>query len=320
MTARRRFFSIPAVIVAWLVLTPLVPLFVLIGLAVDGIRWLGKRCPFMAIRLVVFGWVYLTAEVVGLGALFLAWVVPGDTVERTWGIQAKWAGVLLAAVERIFSISISVVGAEVLRNSPYVVLMRHASIVDNLLPARLITSRAGVRLRYVLKRELLADPCLDVAGTRLPNHFVDRSGVDSDAEIAAVRRLGDDLPDDQAILIYPEGTRFSSAKRERAIVKVRQSAPHLASRAAGLTHLLPPRPGGVLALLSAKLDVVVCTHIGLDGFASLADIWRGAMVDRTVQVEFWRYPASGLPVDRDALIDWLYGRWMEVDAWVGARA
>ena len=43
-----------------------------------------------------------------------------------------------------------------------------------------------VRLRYVLKRELLLDPCLDIVGNRLPNCFVARSGADAQADIDKV--------------------------------------------------------------------------------------------------------------------------------------
>jgi len=41
----------------------------------------------------------------------------------------------------------------------------------------------------VLKRELLADPCLDIVGNRLPNHFLDRHATDSGPELAALPRV-----------------------------------------------------------------------------------------------------------------------------------
>ncbi len=69
---------------------------------------------------------------------------------------------------------------------PLVVLSRHASIVDNILPFQLFTRHKRIWLRYVLKRELLVDPSLDIAGNWLPNYFVDRGGSDSDRELEAV--------------------------------------------------------------------------------------------------------------------------------------
>jgi 1-acyl-sn-glycerol-3-phosphate acyltransferase len=96
-----------------------------------------------------------------------------------------------------------------------IVLMRHASLADSLLPAVLLGTR-GLRLRYVLKRELLWDPCLDVVGQRLPNAFIRRGSGESDAEIDAIRALGRDLGDDEGVLIYPEGASPPQTNGARA--------------------------------------------------------------------------------------------------------
>ena len=60
----------------------------------------------------------------------------------------------------------------------------------------------GVRLRYVLKKELLFDPCLDIVGNRLPNYFVDRGGQDSERARRGVAELVRDLGPDEGALIY----------------------------------------------------------------------------------------------------------------------
>ena len=74
--------------------------------------------------------------------------------------------------------------------APILVVSRHASLIDTLLPGRYVTQPFGIRLRYVLKSELLVDPALDIAGNRLPNVFVDRGG-DTDRELAGHSRSGD---------------------------------------------------------------------------------------------------------------------------------
>jgi len=66
---------------------------------------------------------------------------------------------------------------------------RHASRADSLVSAWVVTIGAGMHPRYVLKRELLADPCLDVVGNRLPNHFGDRGAADSATELVADRAV-----------------------------------------------------------------------------------------------------------------------------------
>lgn len=268
----------------------------------------------MATRLAVVLWLYLAAEAVAIAALGLAWLLPPRSrlVERTYRLQAAWTGFLFAAVRRVFSLRFEVEGTDQVAPGPIVVLMRHASIVDNLLPATFVTAAHGVRLRYVLKRELLSDPSIDIAGQRIANCFVERGADDAAAEIARIRGLVAGLAPGEGVLIYPEGTRFTAAKRLRAIARV--------PAAAGLAHVLPPRAGGTLAVLDADADVVVCAHLGLDGFATLGDLWRGGLVRRTVRIRFLRYERASLPDGREAREAWLWERWREVDGWIGAHA
>jgi 1-acyl-sn-glycerol-3-phosphate acyltransferase len=201
--------------------------------------------------------------------------------------------------------------------------MRHASIGDTVLPAVLVSSRLGVRLRYVMKRELLWDPCLDIVGNRLPNCFVRRGWGDSAREIAAVRRLADDLGPGEGVFACPEGTRFTPERRRRALDRIRRRADaDLVARAERLRHVLPPRLGGTMALLDAETgaDVVFGVHFGFDGIRSFYDLLAGGLIDRTVEVEFWRVPAERIPKDRDARIGWLYDHWTRIDEWVARRA
>jgi 1-acyl-sn-glycerol-3-phosphate acyltransferase len=134
-----------------------------------------------------------------------------------------------------------------------------------------------------------------------------------------MRQLTVNLGRGDGILIYPEGTRCTAAKLERAKEIIAERQPELAPLAARLRHVLPPRLGGTVALLDAArdADVVIFGHVGLDGFEYVSDIWSGGLVGTTVRLKFWRYPAADVPTDRDALIVWLYDRWQELDDWVG---
>ena len=93
----------------------------------------------------------------------------------------------------------------------------------------------------------------------------------------------------------------------------------IAALADRLGHVLPPRLGGTLALLEQArgTDVVVCAHVGLDGFQYISDVWAGGLVGTTVRVRFWRYAAAEVPEDRDELVKWLYERWQVLDDWIG---
>jgi 1-acyl-sn-glycerol-3-phosphate acyltransferase len=325
-TVRRRLRTISPLVVGLVLVTALLPGLLVIGLVIDAVRRVAFGVPPTAARLVLFLWVYLAAEVGGLMALAALWLTSFGgrrrawILEQTWRFQQLWAGVLFRAVRVLFSVRLEVSGDDAVAPGPVIVLIRHASIVDNLLPANLVASPHRIRLRYVLKRELLADPCLDVAGRRLPNYFV-RRGTGEAQEVERVRALAHGLETDEGVLIYPEGTRFTPGRRARAIARIAERDSRLAARAERLQHLLPPRLGGVGALLDGApaADVVVIAHQGFDGLRLISDIWRGGLVGLVVRVRITRVPRSLVPVTGPARADWLYDLWQGVDDWLEAQ-
>ncbi|MFN8160570.1 MAG: lysophospholipid acyltransferase family protein [Solirubrobacterales bacterium] len=326
-TVRRRLRTIPPLVVGLVLVTVLAPVLLVVAAVVDVARRVASGVPPTAARLVLFGWVYLAAEVGGLAVLAGAWFLSLGGRRRewllaaTWRIQQLWAGALFGAVRGLFGISYEVGGAEQVAPGPVIVLIRHTSIVDNLLPANVVSRPHRIRLRYVLKRELLSDPCLDVAGRRLPNYFV-RRGTGEAVEITRVRELAEGMGAGDGVLIYPEGTRFTPERRARAIERIAQRDPSLAARAEGIRNLLPPRLGGVSALLDGApdADVLVVAHHGFDGLRLISDIWRGGLVGLVLRVRVARVPRSEVPDSREARSDWLFGLWEEADAWIASCA
>jgi 1-acyl-sn-glycerol-3-phosphate acyltransferase len=322
-TVTRRLRTITPRMLAFILVTVLLPALLLVAVVIDVLRRLASGVPPTATRLTLFLWVYLAAEVVGLAALALLWVASlggrrsAWLQEMTWRVQQLWAGALLGTVRALFGLRFEVTGGDEVAPGPVIVLIRHASIVDNLLPSELVARPHGIRLRYVLKRELLADPCLDVAGRRLPNYFV-RRGTGEAQELERVRALGHGLGPHDGVLIYPEGTRFTPERRTRAIARIAERDPHLAARAERLRHLLPPRLGGVGALLEAapEADVVVIAHHGFDGMRLISDIWRGGLVGLVVRVRITRLPRAAIPETAAARTEWLYELWQDVDDWL----
>lgn len=305
--------------------TLLMPLLLAAAAAYDVLRFATGKRRFVALRLVVIGWVYLASEAAGILALGFVWVATGGGrlrspyISATYAIQRWWTGTLFRTIRTMFQLRLEVEGSDLVTPGPIHVFMRHASIIDNLLPGVLISRPFGLKLRYVLKRELLSDPALDIAGNRLPNYFVDRS-VGGDAEVAAVGALGMGLAVDEGVLIYPEGTRFTTERRERALARL-EGQPDLLERARHLRNVLPPRPRGPLALLDAEpaADVVVVAHSGLDGFSHISNILDGGLVGSTIRVRFERFPIGDIPTAVGDRVAWLYDRWEEVDAWIGAQ-
>lgn len=58
-------------------------------------------------------------------------------------------------------------------------------------------------------------------------------------------------------------------------------------------------------------------HVGFP--CSLRDVWERLGRPMTVELRMWAVPAEEVPSDPDEAIDWLFGRWRALDAWIGER-
>lgn len=317
----RRAITIPAVVILLVAISGALPVLLPLAFVFDLARSAGRR-SFVSVRVVLFGVCFLATEVLGLALLFFVWLSSLGRAQlraaRTWPVQRWYTAMHYVALRSLFRLRFEVDGDEAATPGPLLVLVRHASIIDSLVPAVFIANAHCMRLRYVLKRELLVDPCLDLAGHWLPNRFVARDGADTAREVEAVRSLKSGMAPDEGVLLYPEGTRFTPAKRRRLLERLEGVA---RERAEQLRHLLPIRPGGALALLDAPpaCDALFIGHHGLEGFAHVADIMRGALVGRTVRLRFWRVPASSIPAGTDGRRAWLAEEWQRMDDWLSAE-
>ncbi len=317
----RRLITIPTIVVLCGLVSIGLPVLLVTALLVDLVRRIAGGRPAMATRLVVFLWVYLIGEVWAVVALAsVALLGRPVSIEATYRLQGAWAMWTFNTMTWVFGLTFSVDGLDQVPPAPILLFSRHASLVDTLLPARYVTKEHEIRLRYVLKRELLVDPALDIAGNRLPNYFVDRHSRAGEAEVAAIRSLATGIGDSGGVMIYPEGTRYSEAKLARYVAPLVAKGGAIAELASRYERVLPPRPGGALALLEAtEADVVVLAHRGLEGFARVKDIWSGGLVDSRIDVRFWRVPRAEIPRSRGERLEWLYELWAEIDAWVSGR-
>jgi 1-acyl-sn-glycerol-3-phosphate acyltransferase len=317
---RRRAATVPGVVLAaWLLAALFLPL-VAVLVMVDVLR--GKfRLPLA--RLASFGLCWAWLETVGVAAAAGLWLTGrARDVEAHSRLQRWWAARLMASLRVTCGITIHVEGVEELHPAPVVLLVRHASLADSLLTAWVVTEHAQLRPRIVLKRELLADPCLDIVGNRLPNCFLDRAAEDSTPGLAEIERMGDTMDDRSVSIIFPEGTRANPAKRRRALERIAERDSARAERLSGLAHVLPPRPAGTRALLrgAAAVDarVAVGWHVGFDGLDTFSGILAALARPRTpirMRVATVAPPSQleGVEFDR-----WLDDLWVQVDRDVAA--
>ncbi|MFZ4738657.1 MAG: 1-acyl-sn-glycerol-3-phosphate acyltransferase [Bradymonadia bacterium] len=320
----RRAFTVTGAHVALWTLVGLLP----VALPVLGLWDLLTDPRFPRVRFWCFTCTYLLFEVAGLYGAFALWCVrpmggPAADRARLYVLQHLWIGALFRGLEAFYGLRIQVDtpnGPPTRGGSP-VVLMRHVSIADTLLPGRVLSIPFGLGLRYVLKRELLVMPCLDVVGQRLPNVWVRRGGRDTAGDLEGVRSLTRGLTPDEGVVLYPEGTRASPSRRVQALEALAKSDPDRHRRLLGLMHLLPPRPGGTLALLEAapQAEVLIVGHVGFDGLRTFSQLWRGALIDRVIKVQIRRFETASLPTTPAERLGWLDARWLELDAWVEAQ-
>lgn len=209
------------------------------------------------------------------------------------------------------------------RDRSIVVISNHVSWTDILLLQSVIV-RDGPLLKFLAKRELVWIPIFGVIFWAFDFPMLRRrggvggggpAGGGGEAEREALRRNRDlealraacrvvrDRP--AAIMNFVEGTRFSDAKRT--------------ARESPYRFLLPPRVGGLAALLEAlddQVDAVVDVTLLYPRPVSLWEFLSGAL--RRVEVDVERIPRSALPGSREALSGWLAGRWARKDALIAA--
>lgn len=324
----RRAVTIPGYFLAFATLLCLAPVLYPLLAVTD----LARGTSMATVRALSFALHYLACEIVGILVSAWLWLARlfGRTDDEAWlarhyRLQAWWASSLLAGAIFFFRFRVEVTGDETVPSGsgPFVLLVRHVSIGDTLLAAVHLAARRGHRLRYVLKRELLWDPCLDIVGQRLPNCFVERGGQTSDREIARVRGLARGIGSGEGVLIYPEGTRFTPERRASIIARFCSAGQQdSADRAAALRHVLPPRLGGTLALLEERpdADVVVCMHHGFEGTMRAKDLLSGVLVGARIEVRFERIASNQIPGDRAGKEAWLFSLWERIDAWLASRS
>jgi 1-acyl-sn-glycerol-3-phosphate acyltransferase len=321
----RRSRTIPAMLAITAVGVAGAPLIVAASTVLDLVR---RRFRFPSVRVLLFGIQYAINDSVEILLAPILWLVAGfgtrldrpTSIRRHERLQAWSIGVMARRAERLLGLRLEVdPGAhDALTPGPVIVICRHVNIVDASLPT-LLYQRFGYRTRGVIMAELLADPGFDLIYRRTGSVFIPRDNGPQAREL--LHHLQDGIDASTAVVIFPEGRLFRPEHLTRFVSKLTDTDPDRAKRLSGLRHVLPPRPGGVLALLDAipHADVVVIAHAGLDRFATFAELARAVPLKDAIQVTAWRIPSAAIPTDAGDRVAWLDQQWVRVDQWVHER-
>lgn len=302
-----------AVAVLAVVLLLGLPIWLPVLALVDLVR---RKWRFPLVRFASFGMLWAWLETLGLMAaavLFLLGQAGNHNVN--YKLQAWWTRNVVRALRVTVGVQIEVEGFAELGSGPFVALCRHASLADSVMSAWVLADHAGLKPRYVLKKELKLDPCLDVVGHRLPNYFIDRTSANIASELQGIEQMAAGLASNEVAVIFPEGSRANSKKRTRALAKLENRFPERAARLQGLQHLLPPKPAGAAALLSAvpSANVITMWHSGFDGLDTFKGIVhhlarRAIRVHVKITEHHRSTVASG-----EAFVEWLDTQWLAMD-------
>lgn len=321
----RRWVVAPAAIGLTAFLWVTLPGWLLLAAALSPVlpgRWRALRVLWLAL-------LYLTFETLLLLVLLGLWLASGFG----WRIRSPYfAGIHYDLVQgtlivffqearRVLALRIRTDGPTPSQypDRPVLVLCRHAGPGDSFTLMYALLHWYHREPRVVLKNTLAWDPAIDVILRRIPARFISPqpgAGEDVETQIAA---LASGLDHNDAFVIFPEGGNFTPARRDRAIARLRKlGLERMAQRAEEMTHVIAPRPGGVLAALDAApdADVLMVAHTGVDHMLTMADVWRELPMDKQIVMRWWEVPRAEIPQGREERIDWLFEWWERVDTWI----
>lgn len=289
------------------------PVWVPVALVLDAVR-LKWRLPLL--RFTMFGLMWAWLETLGLMSAVALWVTgQAKNQNLNYRLQKWWTRGVIGALMLTVGLRIDVEGAEKLGDGPFIALCRHASLADSIMSAWVFVTKSHLRPRYVLKKELQLDPCLDVVGHRLPNYFLNRKSSDVSAELQGLAQMAEGLAHRDIAVIFPEGTRANNEKRVRILEQLRDRSPERAQRLKGLQFLMAPKTAGVGALLSAVPNAKVITmwHSGFDGMDTFRGIVKHLAKSAVrVQVRVVEHQRATVATG-EAFVAWLDEQWIAMD-------
>ena len=281
-------------------------------------------------RFAAFAITYIGTELSGLIWLAVYWIGPGhrgrissDHIayqDKHYALLRRLLDRLFHAARRSFALHITppADGASV-PGGPLIVASRHAGPGDSFLLAYALLTTLQRRPRFVLSQALTVDPLIGTLLRRTPNCFVALDPEQRHHSTEQITRLAEDLGPSDALVIFPEGRNFTTARRTRLLRRLRQRRTRLLSTARSLEHVLPAHSSGLFAAIDAApadTHLVFLAHTGLDRIETARDAWRSVPLTTSLQVTWWSIPSHEIPAEADERERWLRLQWSRVDDWI----
>jgi hypothetical protein len=287
------------------------------------------RGSWRTVRMVAFGAFYLFMEIVGLVAMLGLWIWFGfglrlrteRSIEAHYRFMQWWILRMYRAVSLLFGLRINIEERPTPQPGPVLVFCRHAGPGNSLMLVGTLMIAYSRRPRIVMLAKLQWDPLFDTMGNRLPNRFIKHS-KDSSPYVAAIGQLAEGLGDQDAFVLFPEGRDFTHRLRRRAIEFLRDKGFHKhADKAEAMEHVLPPRHRGPMAAIASapEADVVFVAHSVLEEIGTFKDLWSRIPLRNPIDARYWRISPADVPHTEEETIEWLFGWWEQIDAWIAAH-
>ena len=232
----------------------------------------------------------------------ISWLIPLPTVSRFCTFIADHiyrTAVRLDTfwMQQVLGIELVIKGKTNTQQTP-VVICNHQSWFDIPLVQQVITGNGPI-IKFLVKREIVWVPiigwiCLVLNFPRLSRGKNNGTG-ESDFSIIQKATKGHGNVSG-ALLIFPEGTRFSESKR------INQKVPY--------QHLLKPKTGGLKMIKQhAKVDTTL-VDITIDYHQKNVHIWNCLRADPAkITITLEHYSLAEI----DDIESWLNNRWLEKD-------
>lgn len=327
----RRVLLQPAFILVTALLTVLSPALLLVAALLSPLM-AGRWRP---LRVALYTLLWMQREVIAILACLGIWCTAAwhmdspATHARHYRLMRWFLRSARIWGERLLGVTVHIdddgVADAVLRanDRPLLVFSRHSGPGDTLYLVDMLLDRYGREPRIVMKDMLKLDPCMDLAGNRVPNYFVPpparRRGGSWEAEISS---LAAGLDGRGALLLFPEGGNFSEERRRRRLrMLLRRGRRREAEQAVRMRHVIPPQPGGALTAVTAapNASVILVAHGGLSGLDGGGLLSRAPM-DQVFRVRLWYIDRRDIPSDERQRRQWLLDCWEQVDGWIAAAS